>query len=70
MGENSDSPWVLLFMEDYEEQKTAHKGAEALTARQGSAIHKAQKHKSTEWPFMNSSGNMTIFYECWLMGAD
>lgn len=52
MGENSDNPWALLFMEDYEEQKTAHKGAEALTARQGSAIHKAQKHKSSEQPFM------------------
>ncbi len=33
MGENSNNPWTLLFMEDYEEQKTAHKGAEALTAR-------------------------------------
>lgn len=53
MGENSDNPWALLFMEDYEEQKTAHKGAKALTARQGSAIHNAQKHKSTKQPFMN-----------------
>lgn len=44
MGENSGSPWVLLFKEDYEE----HKGTEDLTARQGSASHKAQKHKSTE----------------------
>jgi len=48
MGENSGSPWALLFKEDYEEQKTAHKGTEDLTARQGFAIHKARKHKSTE----------------------
>lgn len=58
---NSDGPWALLFMEDYEEQKTAHKGTEALTARQSSAMHKAQKHKSTEQPFVKGSGKMTIF---------
>lgn len=61
MGENYGSPWALLFKEDYEEHKTAHKGTEDLTARQGSAIHKAQKHKSTEYSFTNNSGNMTIF---------
>lgn len=36
-------------MEDYEEQKTAHKGAEALTARQGSAIHKAQINRTATY---------------------
>lgn len=58
MEENFDSPWTLLFMEDYEEQRTAHKGAEGLTARLGSAIHKITNQQNGH-THIKSSGNMT-----------